>query len=398
MTAQHKKILLLLIIYIGFISLGLPDTILGVAWHKIRIDMAQPVAYAGIITFLLYSCSTVSSLYSGQILRRLGTGKLLFICGLMTGLALLGYGCAGAFWILLLMTIPLGFGQGAIDTGMNYYVAKHYTSRDMSWLHCCWGIGASAGPGLMTLMLSQGFSWRPGYWIVAAIQILLALMFMLTLPLWQENRENGESKKEEFPADQTVIKDYRFWCCPAMFFLYTSIEVGMGLWGYMYLTTCRGVDETLAGYAVTGYWGMLTLGRFVLGFLANRMGNIRQLRFSMGGAIFCGILMLVPQTEISLTGFILCGFMLASVYPSMMHIAPERFNEATAATVIGFQGGGATLGVAICPVLLGIAATYSSFMVLPILLLLTAVAMLYLEILVDGLHGEKNRVGVQGMD
>ncbi|MEA4862963.1 MAG: sugar MFS transporter [Victivallaceae bacterium] len=391
MSAARRRVLLLVIIYAGFISLGLPDTVLGVAWQKMRLDFGSPVSYAGFFTFLLCCFSTVSSLSSGYILRRFGTGRLLAVCGLATGLALVGCGLAGAFWIMLLMAVPLGFGQGAVDTGMNHYVAKHYTSRDMNWLHCCWGVGASAGPGLMTVIIAGGCSWRYGYWIIGAVQIMLALVFAFTLPLWRGDGGSDGTATDAFQSGEKVEKDYRFWCCPAMFFLYTGIEAGMGLWGYMFLTSCRGVDGTLAGYAVTGYWCCLTAGRFLIGFLANRLGNIRQQRFSMIGAFLCGLLMLVPQSGIAATGFVLCGFMFASFYPAMMHMAPERFNAFTAATVIGFQGGGGTLGVAVIPALLGFAAGRMGFVLLPCWLLVSALAVLGMGVAVDGVRGGKNR-------
>ena len=160
MLDKKRSVILLVIIYIGFISLGLPDGILGVAWSSIRSELHQPVAYAGILSLILYFCSSVSSFSSGALLRKFSTGKLLMICGFLTGSALLGFSLSPAFWCMLLLVIPLGFGQGAIDTGMNYYVARHHTSRDMNWLHCCWGVGACSGPFLGTMILTHGGSWR----------------------------------------------------------------------------------------------------------------------------------------------------------------------------------------------------------------------------------------------
>ena len=261
----NKRLALLVIIYIGFISLGLPDNILGVAWDSMRTEFGVPVYYAGFISTLLTLCSAVSAFFSGAILRRLGTGKLLVICGFMTGCGLLGYALSPFFRVLLLFAVPLGFGQGAIDTGMNYFVARHYTSRDMNWLHCCWGIGASAGPLMITLILSAGWSWRCGYGIVSAVQLCLAGLFLMTLNLWKETGTGGGGGRAE-AFEGKVRYSLRFFCCPLMMFLYCGAEYSLGLWGYLFLTQCRGYSPEAAGYAVTGYWGMLTFGRFLLGF------------------------------------------------------------------------------------------------------------------------------------
>lgn len=267
--------------YIGFISLGLPDTVLGVAWDTMRLELDQPVYYAGFVTTLLTACSAVSAFFSGAILRKVGTGRLLMLCGFVTGFSLLGYALAPAFWVILLCAIPLGFGQGAVDTGMNYYVAKHYTSRDMSWLHCCWGIGATVGPGIITAILAAGASWRWGYAVVSSTQIVLAFVFLLTLSLWNENgKEDGGT---ESAVAGKVCYDIRFWCCPLMVFLYCGIEFSMGLWSYMFLTVCRGASAEVAGYAVAGYWGMLTAGRFFCRYLCQPSWECPADSFQHGG-------------------------------------------------------------------------------------------------------------------
>lgn len=195
LSPQKRRIVLLVIIYAGFISLGLPDTILGVAWDAMRTELGQPVDRAGLIATLLTICSAISAFCSGAILRLTGTGKLLAICAFVTGLSLLGYALTPAFWLLLVFAIPLGFGQGAVDTGMNFYVAKHYTSRDMNWLHCCWGVGATIGPMFATAVIAAGWSWRGAYAGVSAVQLTLGVLFALSLPLWHENADSsGENE------------------------------------------------------------------------------------------------------------------------------------------------------------------------------------------------------------
>ena len=383
MSPRRRHLVLLVIIYIGFISLGLPDTVLGVAWDSMRRELGTPVYYAGFLTTLLTICSAVSAFFSGEILLRTGTGRLLMICGFVTGCSLLGYAFSPAFWCLLLFAIPLGFGQGAVDTGMNYYVARHYTSRDMSWLHCCWGLGASCGPGLVTLILASGGSWRWGYVTVGAIQLGLALLFSLTLGLWSDP-EGGDEKKTAF-AEGTVRFCLRFWFCPLMMLLYCGIEFSMGLWVYQFLAGCRGFSAEAAGYAVAGYWGMLTAGRFLIGCVANRLGNRRQIRLSMVLSFTGALLLTVPgPAALILCAVGLIGFAFASFYPAMMHAAPERFDDVTAATVIGYQGGAAMLGAAVIPAAFGYLAARTTFALLPWFVAAVTVVIFLLQLRVDG--------------
>lgn len=383
MPPRRRHLVLLVIIYIGFISLGLPDTVLGVAWDSMREELKQPVYFAGFLATLLTVCSAVSAFFSGTILRRIGTGRLLMICGFVTGCSLLGYAFSPAFWCLLLFAIPLGFGQGAVDTGMNYYVARHYTSRDMSWLHCCWGIGASCGPMLVTLILASGRSWRWGYIAVGCIQLTLAVLFLLTLGLWSENG-GADEEKAEF-ADGHVQYSGRFWCCPAMMFLYCGIEFSMGLWVYQFLSGCRGFSAESAGFAVAGYWGMLTAGRFLVGCVANRLGNRRQIRYSMVLGFVGAMLLLIPGPAVLTLGAAgVIGFAFASFYPAMMHAAPERFDAATAATVIGYQGGAGMLGTAVIPAAFGYLAARTTFALLPWFVAGVTVIIFLLQLQVDG--------------
>lgn len=393
LSPRKRGIVLLVIIYAGFISLGLPDTILGVAWDAMRAELNQPVDRAGLVATLLTICSAISAFCSGTILRLTGTGKLLAICAFVTGFSLLGYALTPAFWLLLVFAIPLGFGQGAVDTGMNFYVAKHYTSRDMNWLHCCWGIGATLGPMFATAVISAGWSWRGAYASVSAVQLTLGTLFALSLPLWRETAgSSGENESVETIQGKADCRSLRFLCCPAMMFLYCAAEVSMGLWSYQFLTTCRGVSGETAGYAVVGYWGMLSAGRFLIGFAANRLGNRRQIRYSMILAAAGAAVMLIPGCiPLTIAAIGLVGFAFASFYPAMMHAAPHRFDDATAAAVIGCQGGGAMLGTALCPAAFGFLAARSSFGLLPWLVIAVAALNLLLQLKVDGVRWNNYR-------
>jgi len=362
----RKTLFLLGIIYLGFISLGLPDNVLGVSWEWMHRDFAKPMDYVGFITVLLTICSAISAAFSGILLGRFRTVTLLVVCGFLTGASIVGYSYAGCFAIILLLSIPLGFGQGAIDTGMNFYVAKHYTSRDMSWLHCCWGIGATLGPALMTHSIAVTSEWRRGYLLIGCIQIGLALIFLSTMRCWEGS---GEKAVQKAFAGK-VRYDTRFFCAPLVFFLYTGLEASMGLWSFQFLTLRHGAQAVTAGYAVATYWGMLTFGRFLIGIFANRLGDIWQIRLSMTGAVLFALGYLFSinswMAMICMGGIGLC---FAPFYPAMMHITPNRFDEATAARVIGLQGGFGMLGTAVVPALLGVVAVRVGFWLLPAFLI-----------------------------
>lgn len=387
MLDKKRSVILLIIIYIGFISLGLPDGILGVAWSSIRAELNQPVAYAGILSLILYSCSSVSSFSSASILRKFSTGKLLMICGFMTGFALLGFALSPAFWCMLLLVIPLGLGQGAIDTGMNFYVAKHHTSRDMNWLHCCWGIGACSGPFLVTMILAHGCSWRWGYAVAGCVQFILAALFLSTLSLWRDSAATENSGSvESHPVNAKPEKNGRFWCCTLTFWLYAGFEVSIGLWVYTFLTTSRGVSNETAGFTATAFFAMLTAGRFLIGFIANQLGNKYQILCGALLAFICGILMAVPGPHVlTLIAVGLLGFASAPLYPAMMHAVPERFDHATAASVIGYQSGAAMVGVMTIPPAFGFIAAHTTFNLLPYLVILLTGLILVVQSKVDGL-------------
>ncbi len=394
-AGRRRSRLLLGLIAIGFVSLGLPDSILGVAWSAMRVELHQPVDRAGVVTLALTLCSAIASFASGAILRRLGTARLLMICGFVTGLALLGFGLAPAFWCLIALALPLGFGQGAVDTGMNYYVAKHYSSRAMSWLHASWGIGASGGPLLTTALLAAGRSWRWSYIAIAAVQVSLAVLFLLTRALWNDPGHPGRGGRANtatgFGTADRPRRDARFWCCTGMFALFTGLEAGTALWGHTFLTTCRGIDSRTAGFAIAGYWGMLTLGRFLMGFIANRLGNQRQILGSILLALASSVLLAMPlPPALTLAAIGLLGLAAAPFYPAMMHAAPERFDDVTAATLIGYQGGAGMLGVMTLPPAFGFLAARTSFALLPWMAMLLATGVLLAQLRVDGLprrHG-----------
>ena len=383
-TPARRKILLLGIIYLGYISLGLPDKILDAAWIPMSEVFAVPLRYGGFLATVLALCSSVSASASGLILRKIGTGRLLAICGAVTGCSLIGCGFSPVFAVLLAFAVPLGFGQGAIDTGMNYYVSKHYSSRDMSWLHCCWGVGATLGPLIASIFLQSTGSWRSAYFAIGSTQILLAVFFCFTIGLWDRARRDEEAENRETAASSSMDKlegkchfSLDFWLCVLVFFVYCGIEAGAGLWSCAFLTRVRGMDLNTAQYIVTAYWGALTAGRFLLGFTADKLGNRRLSTLSGAAVLFAALLLLIPADGfLPSAALLLVGFALAPVYPCLMHEATRRgFNDATAAALTGLQGAAGMVGIMIVPPLIGYAGDLISMEALPVSVVVQALVM-----------------------
>lgn len=383
-TPARRKLLLLGIIYLGYISLGLPDKILDAAWIPMSEAFGVPLYCGGFIGTVLALCSSVSASASGLILRKIGTGRLLAVCGAVTGLSLVGCGFSPVFAVLLAFAVPLGFGQGAIDTGMNFYVSKHYSSRDMSWLHCCWGVGATLGPLIASIFLQSTGSWRSAYFAIGTTQVLLAVFFCSTIGLWDRARRDEEALDREAAASSSMDKlegkchfTLDFWLCVLIFFVYCGIEAGAGLWGCAFLTRARGMDLNTAQYVVTAYWAMLTAGRFLLGFTADRLGNRLLSTISGAAVLFAALLLLIPAKGfLPSAALLLVGFALAPVYPCLMHEATRRgFNDATAAALTGLQGAASMVGIMIVPPLIGCAGDLVSMEALPVFIAVQALVM-----------------------
>lgn len=383
-TPARRKLLLLGIIYLGYISLGLPDKILDAAWIPMSEGFGVPLRYGGFIATVVALCSSVSASASGLILRKIGTGRLLAVCGAVTGLSLIGCGFSPVFAVLLAFAIPLGFGQGAIDTGMNYYVSKHYSSRDMSWLHCCWGVGATLGPLIASIFLQSTGSWRSAYFAIGTAQALLAVFFCSTIGLWDRARRDEEAEDRKAAAASSMDKlegkcefSLDFWLCVLIFFVYCGIEAGAGLWGCAFLTRSRGMDLNTAQYIVTAYWGMLTAGRFLLGFTADRLGNRLLSTLSGAAVLLASGLLLIPATGfLPSAALLLVGFALAPVYPCLMHEVTRRgFNDATAAALTGLQGAASMVGIMIVPPAIGYAGDLISMEALPVFVAVQAAVM-----------------------
>ena len=362
---------LLSIIYLAFVSLGLPDGVLGVAWTAMRLDLHQPLAAVGLLTITLTVSSGLSTVVSGYVLNKLGTGPVVMVSGFLTGLALLGFSLAPAFGWLLLLAVPLGLGAGAVDAGLNHFVAAHYSSRHMNWLHGCWGIGATLGPFIMGAALA-GAGWQSGYQTIALLQLSLALVLLLSLSLWK--RENAKPPAEvHSDAQQARIKPVSTlatWLAPLGFLLYVAAEAGTGLWAASILVNSRGTSAATAGLWVALFFGSITAGRFGVGLVANRLGNRRLIRLGILIATAGAVVFAIPAlpAPLSLLGLVVMGLGCAPIYPSMMHETARRFPPKLAAIVIGRQVGLSYVGGAGVPAACGLLAAYAGLpMVMPAL-------------------------------
>lgn len=331
--------LLLSIIYLSFISLGLPDGSLGISWPLIRLDFNQPLEAAGLITLITLPLSALSSIYSHKLSNLLGINKVTLLSALLTASSLLGIGFSRNYTMLIFFSIGLGLGQGAVDSLLNAYVAKHYSSRHMTWLHGFWGVGASLGPTIMTTVLKYGYTWNFAYFTLSTLQGIIAFILFLSLGLWLSNQ------KEEIKLKVKVKFDNRMLFGIALFFLYVGIELSVGLWSNSYLVEEIGLLPSTSGYYIASYYASIMIGRFLSGTVSNRLGNRNMIRLGLflSG---CGALLLLifrDQTIIRI-GLMLVGLGFAPLYPSMMHETPQRFNEVQAHLLISYQVGIAYIG------------------------------------------------------
>lgn len=373
--------LLLIVIYLTFISLGLPDSLLGSAWPVMHGDLNVPVAYAGIITMTIAIGTIVSSLFSDKLTKKFGAGLVTFISVLTTAIALFGFSFTSTFSLLVLWAIPYGLGAGAVDAALNNYVALHYGSRHMSWLHCFWGVGASVSPYIMGYYLTGGGSWSMGYQTIGILQVGLSLLLLFSLPLWNSH-SNSRQDSEEVEVQSLTFKELfkLYGIVPLLiaFFSYSAIEQTTGLWASSYLVEARSVDpETAAQFASFFFLG-ITFGRFVSGFAADQLGDKKLIRIGTG-ILICGIcFLLIPTTYtgFALLGLIVIGIGCAPIYPSIIHSTPANFGKAYSQSIIGIQMAVAYIGTTFMPPLFGLIASILSIQLFPVYLGVVTILML----------------------
>ena len=374
--------LLLPIIYLAFISLGLPDSLLGSAWPSMYPLLGVPVSYAGILSMIISFGTIVSSLNSDRLTRALGAGKVTAISVGMTAAALFGFSISTQFWMLCLWAVPYGLGAGSVDAALNNYVALHYESRHMSWLHCMWGIGTMVSPMVMGRVLAGGGPWTAGYRYIALFQIALTAVLFLSLPLWQ--KRTGEAA-EDGTALQALSLGQVFRLPGAKevmlcFFCYCALETTAGLWASSYLTLTRGVAaDTAASFASLFYIG-ITAGRAACGFLTLKLSDTQMIRLGQGVLAVGVAALLVPGPQLlALAGLVLVGVGCAPIYPSIIHATPDHFGADRSQAVIGIQMASAYVGNLVMPPLFGLLANNITPALFSFYLLVLLVLMVFMH-------------------
>lgn len=374
--------LLLAIIYMAFISLGLPDSLLGSAWPVMQGELDVPLSYAGIVSMIIAGGTIISSLMSDRLTRKLGAG-LVTACSVgLTAIALFGFSVSGSFWMLCLWGIPYGLGAGAIDAALNNYVALHYSSRHMSWLHACWGVGVSISPNIMSYCLANQHGWQMGYRSVSLIQITLTVLLFLTLGLWKKRDSSSEEEVSANPVTlKTALKIPGVPCVLLAFFGFCALETTAGLWASSYLVEFRKVGvETAAQFAALFYLGE-TAGRFLSGFIADRFGDKQMIRVGILVMLLGTVLVMLPikADGAALAGLLIIGLGAAPVYPCIIHSTPVNFGKENSQALVGIQMASAYCGSTFMPPLFGLIAQHVHIGLYPVYLAFFAVLMLVMS-------------------
>ncbi len=390
--------LLLAIIYIAFVSLGLPDSLVGAGWPVMHQDLGVPIAFAGIITMIIAAGTILSSLASERVTRRFGAGIVTAVSVGMTAAALVGFSFSDSFWMLCLWAIPYGLGAGAVDAALNNYVALHYAARHMNWLHGCWGLGASISPFIMSYALTSGSGWSSAYLVVGMMQVVLTFALLISIPLWgkvngitpivhpaEAEYEDGDEPSGRGSAHVPLARALRI---PGVlliltaFFAYCALESTAILWASSYLVTDRGVEPATAAAFASLFLLGVTAGRFLAGFFADRVGDQKMIR---GGFLTVGIgvvLLALPleTTILALVGLVVLGLGCAPIYPAIIHSTPVNFGRRNSQAIIGIQMAAAYTGSTFAPPLFGAISTWTGMWILPLFLaVLVALGLLMSE-------------------
>lgn len=363
--------LLLSIIYLSFISLGLPDALLGSAWPSMYKEFNVAISYAGIISMIISAGTIISSLQSDRLTKKFGAGKITAFSVAMTAAALFGFSITHSYLFLCVWAIPYGLGAGSVDASLNNYVALHYESKHMSWLHCMWGIGATIGPYIMGYAITNN-NWNAGYRYISIMQIVLTAILFFSLPLWNKNdKENKEKINTKTLSLIEIIKIKGAKEIMICFFCYCALETTTGLWASSYLNIYKGVDiKTAASFGSLFYIG-ITIGRAISGFITMKLNDNQMIVLGESLILIGIILMIIPAVNtVSLIGFIITGLGCAPIYPSIIHSTPYNFGAENSQAIIGVQMASAYIGTLAMPPLFGYIANHISISLLPFYLIL----------------------------
>lgn len=368
--------LLLALIYVSFISLGLPDSLLGSAWPQMQESLGVSLSLGGVISFLITASTILSSLMSHQVIQRFGTGAVTMCSVALTALALFGFSLSNSFFALCLWAIPYGLGAGSVDAALNNFIALHCKAKHMSWLHCFWGIGATGGPYIMGLCMSRGMGWQAGYRTISFLQMALTLILLLSLPLWKKQElplSGGETVRPQTPQWGKLLKRPGVKAALTAFFFYSALELTTGLWGSSYMVAVRGISAETAAKWISLFYLGITAGRFFSGFLTLRFSDDAMVRLGEITAIVGILLMLLPLHNLFLClGLILTGLGCAPIYPSLLHATPQRFGKSLSQSLMGTQMAISYLGSTTMPPVSGFLSEKISMGLYPVLLLVFA--------------------------
>lgn len=373
--------LLLAIIYMAFISLGLPDSLLGSAWPVMQGELSVPLSSVGLLTMLISACTIVTSLFADRVIRRFGTGVVTAVSVTVSAVALFGFSVSASFPMLFLWAIPYGVCGGAVDAALNNYVAVHYSSRQMSWLHACWGVGVTISPNIMGFCLSKQLGWEMGYRAVGVLQLALAILMFSTLSIWKKQTE--EKEEEVQTKIVSVPQALRIKGVPMVllaFFCFCAIETTAGLWASSYMVGFRGVAaETAASFTALFYSGE-TAGRFLNGVVADKFGDKMMIRVgAIGMVLGVGMMLLPVETDaVALGGLVILGLGAAPIYPCIIHSTPVNFGKENSQSLVGIQMASAYCGSTFMPPLFGLMAQFWDVSLYPVFLGVFAVLLLVL--------------------
>ena len=374
---------LLSLIYLAFISLGLPDALLGSAWPIMHGELNVPISYAGFISMIIAGGTIISSFFSDRIIKKFGTGLVTAISVGMTAFALLGFSVSTKFWMLCLFSIPYGLGAGSVDAALNNFVALHYKARHMSWLHCFWGIGATLGPVIMGQCLINQNSWTLGYVVVSLIQIGLTIFLFCSLSIWKKASKTTEEQKEEISKSlslKELINLPKAKSALVGFFCYCALESSAGLWGASYMVLERNIQPEIAAKWISTFYFGITIGRFLSGFITLKLSSQNMVRLGQFVLLLGVIIILLPTTInfLLVVGFLFIGLGCAPIYPSMLHSTPENFGKDVSQSIMGKQMASAYVGSTFMPPIVGFLVDNLSPKLFPFILFLILVLMFFM--------------------